>query len=197
MFDKDPDDSAKNQGPRDAQELNRYSYVNNNPLRYADPDGHKKIDRNTDLEALLRALDNAIDEVANTRNWELVTMAAGVVVTGGFLGYIIAMGSLAHGVAKTASVATSTGVVSTGLGLGLAPDPKDTRDLLNTLRFIKIEVDYFQRSKDQSLDLQFVTNAKGQPYIVAWRTNSSGQKMRVNSARVSWRTVSRLPKLQR
>jgi hypothetical protein len=34
------DDGGKMSGPSNPQELNRYSYVNNNPLRYTDPTGH-------------------------------------------------------------------------------------------------------------------------------------------------------------
>jgi RHS repeat-associated protein len=34
------DDGGKMSGPANSQELNRYSYVNNNPVRYTDPTGH-------------------------------------------------------------------------------------------------------------------------------------------------------------
>jgi RHS repeat-associated protein len=39
-FPRHPKDAARNQGPSAPQELNRYSYVNNNPLTKNDPTGH-------------------------------------------------------------------------------------------------------------------------------------------------------------
>ena len=55
-------------GPGNPQELNRYSYVNNNPLRYTDPSGHitivyEGVDSYNKLRDARRAIESAIREI--------------------------------------------------------------------------------------------------------------------------------------
>jgi RHS repeat-associated protein len=68
--------------PRDPQDLNRYSYVNNNPLRYTDPTGHFKIKFKTILRVAGWIANPMLMQFADpfTRN-HTVPVAAGVIGT--------------------------------------------------------------------------------------------------------------------
>ena len=55
-------------GPGNPQELNRYSYVNNNPLKYSDPSGHitivyEGVESYNKLRDARRAIESAIREI--------------------------------------------------------------------------------------------------------------------------------------
>jgi hypothetical protein len=63
--------------PRDPQDLNRYSYVNNNPLRYTDPTGHFKLGKF--LKSVFKPLDTFLQNNAWAR-WATWAIAPGMMM---------------------------------------------------------------------------------------------------------------------
>jgi RHS repeat-associated protein len=64
--------------PYDPQQLNRYSYVRNNPLRYTDPTGNY-IDTAVDIVSIGISINDVVNDPGNAWNW--VALGADVVTT--------------------------------------------------------------------------------------------------------------------
>ena len=87
-------------GPSNPQALNRYSYVNNNPLRYSDPSGHlvdiytiknTKVDGSDGNRGVILALINKIKDFLNEHGAG-VTVTPNLSVSGTILGVTISLG---------------------------------------------------------------------------------------------------------
>ncbi|MEW5744707.1 MAG: FG-GAP-like repeat-containing protein [Nitrospirota bacterium] len=85
--------------PRDPQDLNRYSYVNNNPLKYTDPTGHLKLGK------IFKAVVSVVVGIVAT------------VATAGTLGPVVA-GALGGALAGGTSAALNGGNIGKGMLLG-------------------------------------------------------------------------------
>ena len=66
-------------GPGNPQELNRYSYVNNNPLKYSDPSGHKMTGLGL---AIISNAAEAMDVLYSLVNY-LTSIGVGIIISGG------------------------------------------------------------------------------------------------------------------
>ena len=68
MSDRQRQKATPSWGPDNAQELNRYSYVDNNPILYTDPSGHRKYTReqamilHREIGILLKHVNDAINQ---------------------------------------------------------------------------------------------------------------------------------------
>lgn len=92
------------QHPKEAQSYNRYSYVQNNPLRYTDPSGY-----------FLKKMFKSVGEFFNTDIGKVVGI--GLAIWGGYAAYQAAASSAMMG--TTACFAsTAPSVVSAGLAAG-------------------------------------------------------------------------------
>jgi hypothetical protein len=112
-------------GPRNPQALNRYSYVQNTPLRYTDPSGHHLIITRQEASEFQYMLDTAIAELSKIRDSENFWFIVGAAATGGSLAGI----SLPVGAA--AGLAGFLG----GLQLG-APDFNGTAEAIANLEWM-------------------------------------------------------------
>ncbi|MDX1252252.1 MAG: hypothetical protein IDH49_08420 [Gammaproteobacteria bacterium] len=93
------------QNPANLQDLNRYSYVNNNPLKYTDPSGYKKFWKNI-------TLNNAKDVVEDT--WKSVWQnpvgrTAIAAMVGWYLGPWVTQSLFSSAIAGTSTAALTTG----------------------------------------------------------------------------------------
>jgi len=77
-------------GPASAQALNRYSYVQNNPLKYVDPSGH---DRQSGVKAWYINTANQAVDVMSVIAAILNEYGAGVVITVGASGVVVSGGA--------------------------------------------------------------------------------------------------------
>ena len=64
MSDRQRQQATSPWGPSNAQELNRYSYVKNNPILYTDPSGHKVYNVNSDQVIYITNVQDAVDLLA-------------------------------------------------------------------------------------------------------------------------------------
>jgi hypothetical protein len=87
-------------GPANPQALNRYAYVQNNPLKYTDPSGHIALSRDEAiaLQSILRGPNGVIAVLENKRNDEKLGTGLVLMGLGGFGGGAIAgTGGIAAG----------------------------------------------------------------------------------------------------
>lgn len=71
------------QNPTNPQDLNRYSYVNNNPLKYTDPSGYKKAWQNITLNNTKDVFEGAWNGVKNFVNENWTQIRGGIKVVAG------------------------------------------------------------------------------------------------------------------
>lgn len=109
--------------PANPQSLNRYSYVQNNPLAYVDPDGHWVV------EAIVGAVVGAVSAGIQS-DWDLETtlIGAGIgAISGGVGGYVsstvgsaITYSGIAGGVGPPTASAVAAGSMGGGIAGGMA-----------------------------------------------------------------------------
>ena len=159
-------------GTPDPQELNRYSYVNNNPLRYSDLSGHKKYSKERAIQ-IRKLLRNVVKDLQSVRDKE-----KGVMTVGG-----AAAGAFGPGGKLIKYLRPVLGSAGGGL---IAPDINRTQEFIDVYTSMENLITDAIDGGATTIDLFFVIGPGRKTYLVASWYDESGKYRRSSEYMENW-----------
>jgi RHS repeat-associated protein len=163
------DRSLSHSGPANAQALNRYSYVQNNPINYDDPTGHVRYNRRQAAEVKRFLKEEGIPALKKIRDDTMSQLGATGAIGGAALGVCASLPMLCAAAGAAAGIA-----VSVGVGAAILEHVDQAIDIFE---WMEAEIDYFLDIGADSIEFQFYVGRDGSAQLQAIAYDAQGRRI--------------------